>query len=386
MSKKKSKLQIAQEEAQTAIQLTNQRIQVLGEHSRNLHDALVKIQGLFDEIRHAPSEQQQQLQELKEIRLKWKQQAEKIEEDYKTVSSKTLASGASGALAGVSIAALGPTAAMGVATTFGVASTGTAISALSGAAATNAALAWLGGGALAAGGGGMAAGEAFLAMAGPVGWTIAGAAIVVSSIFFFVNRSKNQRLQDIFSLISKRDVKRYELAIVEINERIRRINEEVPALWEACGIIKGFGTDYSKMTEKQQYMLGTYVNLMRAATQLLVNPILGLQPQYNWLDYDRFVAGHKIVTDLSDIDIELLSDTNRVLDIEGYTKYYTDALVSMANLLYGIELDGKDQDLLYKSFRKNDEFLKSMKMTKGEFSSSFLYLVCRLLKFKKDLG
>ena len=52
----------------------------------------------------------------------------------------------------------------GIATTFGVASTGTAISTLSGAAATNAALAWLGGGALAAGGGGMAAGEAFLTL------------------------------------------------------------------------------------------------------------------------------------------------------------------------------------------------------------------------------
>ncbi len=36
----------------------------------------------------------------------------------------------------------------------------------------NAALAWLGGGALAAGGGGMAAGEAFLTLAGPVGWGI----------------------------------------------------------------------------------------------------------------------------------------------------------------------------------------------------------------------
>ena len=48
----------------------------------------------------------------------------------------------------------------GVATAFGVASTGTTISAASGAAATNAALAWLGGGALAAGGGGMAAGSA----------------------------------------------------------------------------------------------------------------------------------------------------------------------------------------------------------------------------------
>ena len=40
---------------------------------------------------------------------------------------------------GVAVVTMGPTVAMGVATTFGVASTGTAISALSGAAATNAA-------------------------------------------------------------------------------------------------------------------------------------------------------------------------------------------------------------------------------------------------------
>ena len=52
------------------------------------------------------------------------------------------------------------------ATTFassvGVASTGTAISGLSGAAATNATLAWLGGGSLATGGGGMALGSIVL--------------------------------------------------------------------------------------------------------------------------------------------------------------------------------------------------------------------------------
>ena len=47
-------------------------------------------------------------------------------------------------------------------TLFGTASTGTAIGGLSGAAATNATLAWLGGGSLAAGGGGMAAGTAML--------------------------------------------------------------------------------------------------------------------------------------------------------------------------------------------------------------------------------
>lgn len=47
-------------------------------------------------------------------------------------------------------------------TTFAAASTGTAISGLTGAAATNATLAWLGGGSLAAGGGGVAAGAIVL--------------------------------------------------------------------------------------------------------------------------------------------------------------------------------------------------------------------------------
>ena len=56
---------------------------------------------------------------------------------------------------------------------FATASTGTAISALSGAAATNATLAWLGGGSLAAGGGGMALGGAVL------GGIVAGPALAI---------------------------------------------------------------------------------------------------------------------------------------------------------------------------------------------------------------
>ncbi len=67
-----------------------------------------------------------------------------------------------------------------LATTVGVASTGTAISGLSGAAAHSATLAWLGGGSLATGGGGMALGGMILTglTAGPalaiLGFTIAG--------------------------------------------------------------------------------------------------------------------------------------------------------------------------------------------------------------------
>ena len=72
---------------------------------------------------------------------------------------------------------------MWVATTFGTASTGTAISSLSGAVATKAALAWLGGGALSAGGAGIAGGQALLALAGPIGWGIAGTSVGLSAIF-----------------------------------------------------------------------------------------------------------------------------------------------------------------------------------------------------------
>ena len=61
---------------------------------------------------------------------------------------------AAGALAGY--------AAYGSVALLGTASTGTAIGSLSGAAATNATLAWLGGGAVAAGGGGVAVGTAVL--------------------------------------------------------------------------------------------------------------------------------------------------------------------------------------------------------------------------------
>lgn len=59
-------------------------------------------------------------------------------------------------------AAAGYGGAMGFATSVGVASTGTLIGSLSGAAAWNATLAWLGGGSLAAGGGGMALGSVVL--------------------------------------------------------------------------------------------------------------------------------------------------------------------------------------------------------------------------------
>ena len=119
MSKKKSKLQQAQDEAQAAINETNKKIEELGKHSNNLCIELNNIQKLFDEIRNIPSEKKIECEKLKKIRLNWKQQAEKIESDYKAAAVKNAGAGAAGVSAGVAVAAMGPTAAMGIATTFG---------------------------------------------------------------------------------------------------------------------------------------------------------------------------------------------------------------------------------------------------------------------------
>lgn len=124
-----------------------------------------------------------------------------------------------GVLAGVGTAAFAPTAAMAIASTFGTASTGTMISLLSGAAATNASLAWLGGGALAVGGGGMAAGEALLALAGPIGWAIGGAAIIGGGL---LARSKNEKIAN------EANDKRKEVEI--LSKELKAANHEVNSL------------------------------------------------------------------------------------------------------------------------------------------------------------
>ena len=77
----------------------------------------------------------------------------------------------------------------------GSASTGAAIAGLSGAAATNATLAWLGGGAIAAGGGGMALGTAVL------GGIIAGPALLVAGGIF--NAKAKESLNNAYSNLAK---------------------------------------------------------------------------------------------------------------------------------------------------------------------------------------
>lgn len=367
MKRKKSRLRIEQEKAEYTIRKTNEKIEELGHYTGELYSVLEEIQNQFDRIKGVPSGEGIEYKRIKAIRISWKQQVEVIDNEYKIAVAKNTGKGVAGAGAGVAVAAMGPSAAMGVATTFGVASTGTAISSLSGAAATNAALAWLGGGALASGGGGMAAGGAFLALAGPIGVAIAGVALLGSSIVLLITAKEKKILEDIYVAISKRDIKSYELAIVELNERIDRIKAETILLKDAINNIDKMGYNYEKLTEGEQYELGSYVNLMRSSTQLLVNPILGLIPKYTDNDFEIFIT-----------------DSKRKYQKYKYLKY-KDQIITLANLLYRIKLNKKEKQLLHKSLKDNKEMRYALTLPKKEFRYYILDMTFEALWYKDQI-
>ena len=338
MSTEKSKLQESTEKVERLVEQVNRMLSEIGVHSHCLYKALILIQSKFDKIRNVPDEKKLEYERIKEVCLSWKQHVDQIERDYQEAQIKVGGSAAVGAL-GVGVAALGPTVAMGIATAFGVASTGTAISALSGAAATNAALAWLGGGAL-------AAGNALLALAGPIGWTLAGLGLLSAGILYWNTKSNKERLENIFLKISERDICSYKLAITEINERIRRIISEVEKLNCASVDIVTFGTDYAQMGESQQYALGAYVNLMNSSTQLLVNPILGLQSKITEQDFDYFISVSKIL-----------------------------------NIRDNIDLSESDRNLLVKSFKKDKDFLGKNLLQKEDITLELFKVIDKFWRF-----
>lgn len=109
--------------------------------------------------------------DIKQEKLK---ELESLEMSASQLLKGTIATSALGATALTGV----PFAVTSVITTFATASTGTAISTLSGAAASNAVLAVLGGGTLASGGGGVAAGAAFLTAAS---WTVTGGVAILAA-------------------------------------------------------------------------------------------------------------------------------------------------------------------------------------------------------------
>ena len=234
-------------------------------------DKIKKIETVVNSIANTPKEYDTKMGKVRQEMETFRKTQEYAQEAYEAAvkAGKNIAGGAA---AGLGVAAMAPTALMGIATTFGTAATGTAIASLSGAAAQKAAVAWLGrtfaGFAVSAGTAGMAAGNAFLALAGPVGWGITAASTGVSLISM---TNKNREIAD-KAVSEAKDISKAEESLRESNMEIQTLKIKTATVADRLDmdkIVSFMNRNYLEMTENEQYFMGETVNLAETLSMLL---------------------------------------------------------------------------------------------------------------------
>ena len=172
-----------------------------------------------------------------------------------------------GGLGGAGLGTAGGLAASGLTTgaimAFGTASTGTAISTLSGAAATNATLAALGGGSLAAGGGGMALGSLIL------GGATLGVGLLVGGIIFNITGS---------SLSDKAD---------EAWSQMKKAEDEIDSICPYLDDLKSIAERYSAALIKVKNIYDSHI-------KLLYSIFNSQTAMYNTIDWNNFTLEQQV--------------------------------------------------------------------------------------------
>jgi len=161
----------------------------------------------------------------------------------------------------------------------GAASTGTAISSLSGAAATNATLAWLGGGSLASGGGGIAAGTAVL---GGLTVGITGVAALATA-GFIASKHYEKKLTEAVNYEAEVDkaCAQMDLACDFMGQMERRIEEMDDVTMQICkradhslDLLEPLVQDFSIANPHDMKVFQQNALLMKSVSELVKTPII----------------------------------------------------------------------------------------------------------------
>ncbi len=246
--------------------LGNSKIQILNESIKPFVDE-------FEKLNHVELSASGGLNELQKLVLDKKSLAE-----LRQLESLA-ASVAGGATAGIGAGVLTAWGSYGGAMMLASASTGTAIGSLSGAAATNATLAWFGGGSLAAGGLGIAGGTVIL------GGLVIGPAIGIMGL---VANSKASAMKDsAYSNLAKakkhhEEMKTVSSLCIGIRKRANMFSRFLlslnavfePLIYDMAQIIKQRGTDFRVFTREEKNTVAKAMAMAGAVKTILDTPLL----------------------------------------------------------------------------------------------------------------
>ena len=264
----------AAERADEARKNSSGALTSLGETKINILDKSIKpFITSFEKLHNVELTDSIGMDELQKFRID-KQSFEQLKEMQEMAGSI-----AGGVASGAALGAITAFGAYGGAMTFGAASTGTAIATLSGAAATNATLAFLGGGSVGVGGLGIAGGTAVL------GGLVAGPALAVMG--FIVGAKASANKDNAYSNLAKANEFSEEMKTVmsmckgirmraNIFERLLfKLNALfAPLVYSLNKIIEENGTDFSKFSREQKETVAACMATAGAIKAVLDTPIL----------------------------------------------------------------------------------------------------------------
>lgn len=246
--------------------LGNQKLSVL-------NGSIARFIASFEQIKNMEVADSLGLEELKKLKVDPESLADLQEMQQ---FAAVVAGGAAAGITGGALTALG---AYNAAMSFATASTGTAIATLNGAAATNATLAFFGGGSLAAGGAGMAGGVIVL------GGIVAGPALLVMGLI--AGKKADQKLE-----IAKEDKSKADQMCAELDhlavqcDAIRRRTymfyaflarldaRLVPLVIQLEDVLASEGDDYLKYSEEAKSIVLRSATMAGSVKSLLDTPIL----------------------------------------------------------------------------------------------------------------
>ncbi|APS26681.1 SHOCT domain-containing protein [Weissella cibaria] len=230
---------------------------------------LRQVESIINAIKNTPERFNKDIQTLSLSLERYDKLLKEAENASADIQKGAGAGLAAGLATDGAVAAFGGTALTAVAMSIGTASTGAAISGLTGAAATNAALAWLGGGAVAAGGAGMAGGSALLALTGPIGWAIGGASAIATGIWA---RGKNaDAAEDMLKQAAsvQAGINSVKAITSEVRERTKLVTRTYVDLSGRISVASSWPDDFDDFTDSQVDLAGALVNNALSAEKIL---------------------------------------------------------------------------------------------------------------------
>lgn len=238
-----------------------------------LSSSMTEFLDCFQRIKNVDFKETEGLEELKKMHVDEK---EFVEMRALVNFAGSLAGGAVAGTAGGALAAFG---AFGAAQALAVASTGTAISSLSGVAATNATLAFFGGGSLTAGGLGMAGGAAVL------GGLVAGPALMVMGLVAGNAAKKNldkayTNKAEAIQVASQLNVAGLQCETIRrrtymfYNLLARLDTYFLPLIYKMEDIVANEGDDYRVYNPDSKKIIGSCASVAVSVKSVLDTPIL----------------------------------------------------------------------------------------------------------------